>query len=240
MKKYLLTIAVALMTAFAFTACSSDDDDDTPASPKDNAPKGVEAVDLGLSVKWANMNIGATTPEGYGDYFAWGETKPYYTAGHSQDDPCTNWEKDKEAGYTWASYFDTKDVGSTFETYAKDKDTKLKPEHDAAQANWKGKWRMPTREEINELRTKCSWIVTMIGFKVIGPNGNSIFLPAAGCRSYGSLDKAGTCGYYWSSSLCLIGSGAKGAYDLYFDSGYVGMNDGYNRTTGHSIRAVCD
>ncbi len=240
MMKKLFSYMLLFIAAFGFVACSSDDDD-SPATPKDNAPKGVEAVDLGLSVKWANMNIGATTPEGYGDYFAWGETKPYYTAGHAQDQVCTSWNKDKEAGYDWPSYFDTKDGGNTFATYAVEKETKLKPERDAAQANWKGSWRMPTKAEQDELREKCTWTWTKVngvaGYRVTGTDGkNSIFIPAAGCRKEGSLYYAVTNGYYWSSSLHTDFS--YDAFSIIFGSDYVDWLAPI-RIIGRSVRAVC-
>ncbi len=207
-----------------------------------NAGEPAEAVDLGLpsGLKWASYNIGASKPEEYGDYFAWGETKPYYTPGHAQDNPCTDWREGKEAGYDWPSYFDTKDGGSTFETYAADKETKLKPEHDAAAANWGGSWRMPTTDELNELMTKCTWTLEsqngVNGYKVTGPNGNSIFLPAAGGGRFGSSFDYVAFGYYWSSSLGT--SVSNSAYGLYFYSGYVDWYYG-DRYNGLSVRAVC-
>ena len=207
----------------------------------------AEAVDLGLpsGLKWASYNIGASKPEEYGDYFAWGETKPYYTEGHAQDEECTNWREGKDAGYDWASYFDTKDGGSTFEIYALDKESKLKPEHDAATANWGGSWRMPTKAEQDELRSECNWELTEVdgvkGWKVSSKSNSSnyIFLPAAGARnegSFGSFGRAGSGGYYWSSSLGT--SYSYNVYVLYFDLSYVDWYNG-DRYYGRSVRAVC-
>lgn len=243
----LMMLAIALSASISFSSCGSDDDEDIPGrggqssdANTSKAPKGAEAVDLGLSVKWANMNIGATTPEGFGDYFAWGETQPYYTAGHSQDNPCTSWNKGKETGYEWASYFDTKDGGKTFETYAIGKETQLKPEHDAACANWKGSWRMPTKAEIDELCSKCNWARTTLngveGYRVTGKNGkNSIFLPAAGNIGGKYFDHVGSEGEYWTSSLPSDMS--KSAYELEIISG-AKYNYG-TRMCGRSVRAVC-
>lgn len=203
-----------------------------PADPYN----GHEYVDLGLpsGLKWATMNVGATKPEDYGDYFAWGETEPYYTEGHSLDNPCTNWKAGK-TGYNLDSYFD-----SNFAKYATDKKTQLDPEDDAAHVNWGGDWRMPTKEEQDELRTKCSWKWTtsggVNGYVVTGPNGNSIFLPAAGCRGNSSLYNAGSDGYYWSSALHEYSS--CGANELYFVS--VGVDRTfYDRYYGLSVRPVC-
>ena len=125
-----------------------------------------EAIDLGLSVKWAKCNLGAEKPEGYGDYYAWGETEPYY----SSQNPLT-WKDGKSAGYIWASYrwcngaydkltrycpegkanywdgTDTPDNKTEFADY--------NYADDAARARLGGKWRMPTDAEWTELRTKC-------------------------------------------------------------------------------------
>ena len=161
------------------------------------APAGPEAVDLGLSVKWATYNVGASSPEEYGDYFAWGETepKPYYSgdtyrfllSGTTYED------------VTFSKY-NTKDYHGPV-----DNKTRLDLEDDAAYMNWGSAWRMPTDSEWTELRTRCDWEWTtqggVKGRKVTGPNGNSIFLPAAGYRYYGSRFDAGEEGIYWSSDL---------------------------------------
>ena len=131
-------------------------------------------VDLGLSVKWATCNVGATKPEGYGNYYAWGET--------------TTKSSYAESNYTYSS-----------------NPTTLPLSKDAAAVNMGGSWRMPTTAEQDELLTECTWTRTtsnnVSGYTVIGPNGNSIFLPAAGYRDDSDLDGAGSYGYYWSSSL---------------------------------------
>ena len=187
-----------------------------------------EAFDLGLSVKWATMNVGANAPEEYGDYFAWGETKP----------------KDN---YSWETYKWCKSLSTTMTKYCTsssygtvDNMTVLDLEDDAARANWGGTWRMPTRAEQDELRTKCTWEWTTLngvnGRKVTGPNGNSIFLPAAGYRNDSSLYSAGSGSYYWSSSL-YTDNPLCGWYLLFY-SGDFYMNY-YSRYCGQSVRAVC-
>lgn len=213
-----------------------------------NRSNGHEYVDLGLpsGLKWATCNVGATTPEDYGDYFAWGETEPYYTEGHSQDNPCTSWITGK-TGYNWASYRLCKGSSLTMTKYCTsssygtvDNKTTLELADDAAYKNWGGSWRMPTKAEQDELLTKCTWTWTtqgnVKGYKVTGPNGNSIFLPAAGYRGEGSLDSAGSGGYYWSSSLSTSYSGS--AYYLDFGSSNVSSSD-HGRSYGQSVRAVC-
>ncbi len=209
---------------------------------------GHEWVDLGLpsGTKWATMNVGATTPEGYGDYFAWGETEPYYQKGYSQFDPCRNWKTGK-TGYNWASYKWGNGSSDIIIKYCTDSSegtvdnkTTLELADDAAHVNWGGSWRMPTKAEQDELRTKCTrtWTTQngVVGCKVTGPNGNFIFLPALGYRDGVSLHYAGSSGYYWSSSLRE--SFSYYAYYLNFNSGGIGWgSDG--RNFGRSVRAVC-
>lgn len=195
-------------------------------------------VDLGLpsGLKWATCNLGATTPEGYGDYFAWGEVEPYY----SSQDPLT-WKTGKESGYAWQSYCGSSSF-SEWSTAPYDATTKiLKPEFDAATVNWGGNWRMPTYAELDELKTKCNWKWTqkngINGYEVEGPNKNTIFLPASGCRGGSLLDNVGSYGDCWSSSL--DGSNSGDAYYLYFGSGDVGWSS-YYRFNGFSVRPVID
>lgn len=175
------------------------------------APANVEYVDLGLpsGTKWATMNVGATTPEGYGDYFAWGETEPYYA--DTTANPVT-WKTDKSNGYAWSSYFDTSDGGETFQKYNHDSGkTVLDATDDAATANWGSNWRMPTKAEIDELVDECTWTWTtnyngtgikgcIVTSKAEG-NTNSIFLPASSCFIDLKITMVGSFGFYWSSSL---------------------------------------
>ncbi|MBQ9364056.1 MAG: Ig-like domain-containing protein [Bacteroidaceae bacterium] len=187
-----------------------------------------EAVDLGLSVKWATMNVGASAPEEYGDYFAWGETEP-------------------KVYYDWGSYKWCKGSMQTQTKYCinskdgtVDNKTTLELDDDAAHVNWGGSWRMPTYEEINDLITKCTWAWTtqndVNGWIVTSKfNGNSIFLPIAGNRSGDSLGL--NSGWYWSSSLDPEDS--YGAQFLKLASTRYYKNNGL-REIGGSIRAVCE
>lgn len=181
------------------------------------------AVDLGLSVKWATMNIGASSPGDYGDYYAWGE-------------------KETKSTYNWSTYLDSPNRdGRSFTKYAiYGKKTKLDADDDVAHVKWGGSWRMPTDAELTELRTKCSWVWTTYGghngYVVACSNGNAIFLPAAGYRLGSSLSNAGSDGLYWSSSLYEGNSSS--AYVLRFFSGYVYRYSSY-RDDGQSVRAVC-
>ena len=174
---------------------------------------GHEWVDLGLSVKWATCNVGTSSPEGYGNYYAWGETS------------------------TKSTYSESNSV-----TYGKGfSDIKGNYQYDAARANWGGSWRMPTKAELQELKNNCSWKWTtqngVKGYKVTGPNGNSIFLPAAGCRGGSSLYDAGSGGYYWSSTPRE--SDSRNAWYLYFDSSVYFMGS-YSRDDGRSVRPVIE
>ena len=187
---------------------------------------GHEYVDLGLSVKWATCNVGASKPEEYGDYFAWGETQPKSTYNWSTYKWCRG-SYDTQTKYCIDSYYGTVDNKTTLEL-----------SDDAARANWGGSWRMPTKAEQDELREQCTWTWTtqngVNGYKVTSKsNGNSIFLPAAGHRDGSSLYGVGSYGYYWSSSL-----DTGYAYYLYFGS--FSVNWGSNlRYCGRSVRPVC-
>ena len=200
---------------------------DTPDNPSGNSSNGHVYVDLGLSVKWATCNVGANAPEEYGDYFAWGETQP----------------KDY---YDWSTYKWCNGSYNNLTKYCKDSDygtidnkTVLNLADDAAHANWGGAWRMPTLEEQRELQDNCTWTWTKVngvnGYTVTGPNGNSIFLPAAGYRYNSALLTAGSHGIFWSSSLYADISVT--ANDLGFISNYVGCG-GFDRCGGLSVRPV--
>ena len=186
-----------------------------------------EAVDLGLSVKWASWNVGASSPEEYGDYFAWGETvtKSRYTESNSVTFGLS--------------------MGGLKSRGIIDADGNLTAEYDAATAIWGGSWRMPTKAEQDELLTNCTWEWTTMngvyGCKVTGPNGNSIFLPAAGDRINTSLLGAGSNGSYWSAAPYSVPpySDSRYAYSLYFYSGYYEW-EYCDRYYGHTVRPVSE
>jgi len=187
------------------------------------------AVDLGLpsGTKWADHNVGASKPEGYGCYFAWGET------GVKSDYSWTTYSLCNGSDTTMTKYCTNSSYGTV------DNKTVLESSDDAATANWGSKWRMPTYDEQEELRTKCTWTwITKNGVKgcnVKGPNGKSIFLPAAGFWNSSSTDGVGSDGFYWSSSL--YSGGSYRAWDLNFDSIYQVVS-GSGRGLGFSVRPV--
>ena len=174
---------------------------------------GHQWVDLGLSVKWATCNVGASSPSDYGGYYAWGETrtKSEYTA-----DNCSTYGIN---------------IG----------DISGDSRYDAARANWGGTWRLPTQAEMQELIDKCTWTWTSQGgrngYRVTGTNGSSIFLPAAGSRYGSSFNSSRDSGYYWSSTPDE--SDARNAYNLIFGSSvhYLYWDSRYY---GESVRPVSD
>ena len=158
-------------------------------------------------------NVGAERPEEYGDYFAWGETSP----------------KDSYTESNCSTY----GVSMT--------DISGNPQYDAATANWGGAWRMPTKAEQQELLNNCTWEKSMYndvkGYLVTGPNGNSIFLPAAGYRYGSSSYDVGSYGDYWSSTP-REGSDHDACY-LFFGSEGLGWDWSY-RYVGLSVRPVSE
>lgn len=194
-------------------------DSDEQKSPVDNNKKtkenynGYEWVDLGLSVKWATCNVGADKPEDYGDYYAWGEIskKNDYYEGNS------------------------KTYGEAFG------DICGKKSYDVAAAKWGGSWRLPTKAEFEELLNECKWQLTTKGgkrgYKVTAPNGNHIFLPAAGYCSGSSSYHAGGYGGYWSASP--ENRDDNNAYYLKFEIGSYGMDWEY-RYYGQTVRPVAE
>lgn len=211
------------------------------------------AVDLGLSVYWARSNLSSSglraNPEDYGDYYAWGETEPYY----SSQNPIT-W-KDGKTGYNWASYSLCNGSSSTLTKYNNnnsygtvDNKTVLELVDDAAHAKLGGNWRMPTDEEWAELRNNCTWTWTndyngtgvagsIVTSNVDGYKDKSIFFPAAGYRLASKLSSVGSYGCFWSSSLKARYPDL--AYDAYFSSSNAG-GPGSDRCHGRSVRPVTE
>ena len=191
-----------------------------------------EWVDLGLpsGTLWATCNIGADSPEEYGDYFAWGETEPkeYYSWNtykwcNGSNDTMTKYCTDSSYG----------DSGFT------DGNTELDLDDDAAYVNWGSSWRMPSLEQQQELVDNCTWTWANYngqnGYMLAGPNGNTLFLPASGRRWGGALD-TGRNGFYWSRTLRADNS--RYAYIFNFISGNVYCGKSNYRYDGFAVRAV--
>lgn len=211
-------------------------------SGQDSPAANYEYVDLGLSVKWATRNVGATKPEEYGDYYAWGETE-------------------LNTDYSWSTYKWCNGSSSTLTKYCNnsssgnngftDSKTTLDLEDDVAHIKWGGAWRMPTKAEQDDLRNNCTWtwyssdnteFNGVAGCKVTsnieGYKDRFIFLPAAGYRGDTSLYNVGSGGSYWSSSLDT---------GLPYSAWGVNFSYSYNvspftyagRCYGRSVRPVC-
>lgn len=172
---------------------------------------GHAYVDLGLSVKWATCNVGANSPEEYGQYFAWGETSP-------------KTEFTEENSLTNKKYM---------EDFSGDE------QYDAAAANWGGGWRMATSDEYTELINDCTWLlVENEGYKVTGPNGNSIFIPTSGFYNGSSLDNSGT--FSWSSTPCneYDNDVQSKAFCIYAD--FIFVSNLADRYVGATVRPVVE
>lgn len=190
----------------------------TTEKKKDEITPG-QMVDLGLSVKWAGWNVGASRPEEYGGYYAWGEL-----------------EEKSDYSLNTYQYYDQANKAYQFIG-----DNISGTQYDVARTQWGGNWRMPTKEEFQELVDRCDWEWAkyngVSGQKVIGPNGNSIFLPAAGYRHGQHFSYRGSDGHYWMGDFYRDDS--KNAYFLYFYYGYEHWNYDY-RFDGFSVRPVFD
>ena len=203
---------------------------DTLNNPDPSYDYDHEYVDLGLSVKWATCNVGASQPEEYGDYYAWGETDTKGTYGSST--------------YNYAVTLMTKYNVNGYGNYVSaDTLTTLDRYDDVVRMKWGGRWRMPTKEELNELINNCIWSRMtkngVDGYLVCHKSGSlerSIFLPAAGFRNDTSLYGEGYCGKYWSSSLKTEDPYC--AWSINFNS-YEYEMVGCSRDRGLLVRPVC-
>ena len=221
MKKMKSVIFPLLASLFlvGIVSCSGDDDDDEDdgaTNTSSTSSSAGTAVDLGLSVKWADRNVGASSASAYGNYYAWGETstKSSYTESNNttSDVSLSSWSG--------------------------------KSAYDAARSNWGGTWRTPTESECDELIDDCTWTWTTqgghTGYLVKGPSGNTIFLPAAGCMSGSSCEDAGESGLYWTSTPYSLNN--KRAIGMTFISGGSKWTttDWNARDLGLTIRPVKD
>ena len=192
--------------------------------PNDNHP---HIIDLGLpsGTKWACCNVGATTPEAYGGYYAWCETE-------------------EKSTYNWSNYkywTDNNGDGSVDENEVTNLGSDIAgTQYDVAHVKWGGSWVMPSLDQIKELVYNCTYSWTTMngvqGCKFTGPNGSSIFLPAEGYRWNDGLINNGNYGYYWSSTRHPSYSGR--AFDLYFTSNSAGWRYNYRLYDGRSVRPV--
>ena len=221
-KRFILFIAIFTI----ISSCNKESDYDSQLDDNSalNKVDGHELVDLGLSVSWATMNVGANSPYDNGSYFAWGESSP-------------------KTVYNWSTYKLCNGSSETITKYCNnskygviDNLFTLALSDDAAYVNWGRHWRMPTIEELEELQSKCKWEFQtkngVKGFQITGSNGNSIFLPAAGSRSEDKLYDEGRVVHYWSSSV-----GYSSPYNAIELSSY-SLGEEYFRSSGRSVRPV--
>ncbi|MCI7430244.1 MAG: hypothetical protein MSS84_05120 [Bacteroidales bacterium] len=244
--KHLKTFTALCCVATLFAACEKND-----VEPTAGDANGHDYIDLGLSVKWATCNIGATTPEGYGHYYAWGETKPKTTYDWSTYKWCN------ESATTLTKYNTSSNYGTV------DNKTSLELADDAAHVHWGGTWRMltddewaehgckifrtwrmPTDAEWTELRDSCTWTWTTLngvkGYEVTSKtNGNSIFLPAAGFYSGDNVFYTDHYGCYWSSSLDTDAPNNAKFLEFWSEDNDAFRNY-YGRCCGQPIRAVME
>lgn len=199
--KRLLFIGVYFFFVFALSA-------------QNNEISTSQIVDLGLSVKWAGWNVGATSPEKYGKLYGWADPTGLKSSDNLDDYPSAN---------------PPTDIAGT--------------SYDIARVQWGGDWRLPTKSEMEELVYKCKWTHTIYrnvrGFKVTGPNGNSIFMPLTGSGPKSGASRGfGITGNYWTSNLSVRDKTK--AYGLYFSVSH-GPADSLwesKRYSGKSVRPV--
>lgn len=186
--------------------------------------KEAEEIDLGLSVNWRAWNVGANHSYEYGNHYAWGE-------------------KNVKGEYSWSSYFDNPYNGNEWIGCSVNTDISGVFEHDSSKDLGED-WRMPTREEMQELLDKCEWewhtVEGVDGYKVTGPSGRSIFLPANGLADGSSLNNTGTYGAYWTSTPQADAEGKATAAALYFYGGMLKSLQWANRYAGRAVRPVRD
>lgn len=225
MNKIVLS-AIVIAALLSFSGCNREKSEEVE---KDTGfENGFQYVDLGLSVKWATVNVGASKPEEYGDYYAWGEieSKTEY-----------NWSTYKwcDAHPNLLTKYNYTDWYGTV-----DKKTLLDAEDDVAHIKWGGKWRIPTTTEQEELYSHCTWTWTVLngvnGYLVTsnkkGYTDRSIFLPANGCRDGSGIE--GNVGIYSSRSLETT------SYMRYLGFDSVNVYTGFRaRYYGMGVRPVC-
>lgn len=177
-----------------------------------------EAIDLGLSVKWASFNLGANSAEKFGSFYAWGETAT-------------------KNSYTWANYQHANGTAATSKDIGADISG---TNYDAATALWGSDWRIPTKAEITELYQKCTFTAATVngvnGYTVKGPSGKTIFMPLAGCSYDGKIYGSGSYTYYWSGNIST--STNQKAYSLYLKAATTPTIAQIQRRTGVAIRPV--
>lgn len=198
-------IILASAAMLALVSCNKDDSH--PSSSKRLV--SPEAVDMGLSVKWASCNVGASKPEDYGRCYQWAGSQDVTNTGIYLDWNNCPYHTGRNEETAWTKYIPSDKSSYWSGSGNPDNKTVLDPEDDVAHTNFGSKWRMPTQKEWEELAKNCKWTwtddynKTGVAGKIATSNitGKSIFLPATGLRYADKWDFKTTYGYYWSSSL---------------------------------------
>ena len=216
MKAKLLIMFIALF------ALAGNNGVNAQTKKKKSQPVPAEAVDLGLpsGTKWAPYNVGATKPEEFGDFYAWGETKTKNPLRYTKED--------------YRYYKNRKE-------YVNIGDDISRTEYDVAHVKWEGNWCMPTKDDVKELLDNCKFLWTKVNGVIGGMftskiNGNYIFLPAAGGPWYEEHRYVGEIGKYWLSAQDPDDN--FNAYSLVFGSNRTFWGGGYDRGAGQCVRPV--
>lgn len=249
MKHYLIAVSAAMLSFFAIVACNKENPDSEPkvmgGVPGLPVP---DMVDLGLSVKWASFNLGASKPEEFGGYYQWAGTDDVTDKSISVDLTNCPYHTGSADSSGWTKYIPAFDPEYWSGKGSPDNKDVLALDDDVAHAALGGKWRIPTNAEWKELQDKCTFTWTrdyngtgvagrIVTSNVPGYTNKSIFLPAAGYRDKNLLSNSKSEGCYWSSSLhtgvpyC--------AWMMYFTAAATFRNY-YDRYFGESVRPVSD
>ena len=238
---------------------SNDENGGNSGNQTDEDKSGVidgrEYVDLGLpsGTLWATMNVGASKPEDYGDYFAWGETVPYGGEDNSNAMNYAYAGTYVKTYYDWSTYKYCKGSYSTLIKYCNnssygfngytDELGELLPEDDAATANWSAAWRIPSNSQFSELlngnytMAEFTKLNGVSGCKITSiKNGNSIFLPVTGIVRNANIERQGENGQYWARTYSI--SKAYRANGLELTPTYHNDDIGISRCSGCSVRPV--
>ena len=229
MKKNIISTVLFVCVANVSVSAQDVEQNSQNSCPDDKHP---HLIDLGLpsGTKWACCNVGAETPEAFGNYYSWGETEEKNSYSPKSYQYCTGVDTDGDGWYDEdVQYLESEqDFGDT-----------ISGTHDVAHVKWGESWQIPTLQQFRELLDNCSSEWTSVndveGRRFTGPNGASIFLPAAGNRNGASRVQVGSSGNYWSSTWGT--SDTSRASELTFDSGYKNTHTAY-RYNGRSVRPI--
>lgn len=222
------TIIAVGIAVLALVSCGGNSNN-TNSKENETAKTSVEAVDLGLSVKWASCNVGAKSEWEIGDYFAWGEVQP--KASYLADN-----YKHRDANGNWIKYAFKADALVDADVAKADNRDTLLPEDDAATVNLGEGWRMPSPEEVQELMDKCEIKYWEQGIQLVGPNGNSICIPYGGSKQGEKVRGANMTSYWTNQLYSQKGTNFLGGEEIVYVENYGRRFDVKAKTTGMEYR----